>query len=221
MRLAACLLCAAAVARADVTPPPPAGPNGPPRELTLDEATAGLGGHGPLRVWMKIEGAASGELTCALYPSRAPRTVANFVGLARGLRAWKDPKSGQWVRRPFYDGLTFHRVIPEFVIQGGDAKGDGTGDPGYKFEDEGLEESLFAGGGVLAMANAGPNTNGSQFFITEKPSPWLDHHHVVFGDCAPLDLVKKIARVPRQSNDRPTTPVRIAKVRVFRVQNPR
>src|SRR6185369_15158402 len=129
--------------------------------------------------------------------------LANFVGLARGLRPWVDPATSQWVKKPLYDGLTFHRVIPEFMIQGGDPKGNGTGNPGYQFEDEFDPSLSMDKPGLLAMANAGPGTNGSQFFITEKGAPWLTGKHTIFGQCQPLDLEMKIARLPTGPRNAP------------------
>jgi peptidyl-prolyl cis-trans isomerase A (cyclophilin A) len=159
-----------------------------------------------------------GSITCDLWEKEAPKTVANFVGLARGKRPWKDPKSGTWVTKPLYDGLTFHRVIPQFMIQGGDPLGTGTGDPGYRFEDETQNGLKFDRSGLLAMANAGPNTNGSQFFITQRDAiPHLNGRHTIFGACKQLDVVKKIADVPRSSgDDRPNTPVVMKKVTIAR-----
>ncbi|HSN91437.1 MAG TPA: peptidylprolyl isomerase [Anaeromyxobacteraceae bacterium] len=136
-----------------------------------------------------------GELVVKLLPAKAPKTVANFVGLAEGSKEWTDPRSGKKEKKPLYDGTLFHRVIPEFMIQGGDPLGTGTGGPGYRFEDEIGPDNRFARPGLLAMANAGPNTNGSQFFITEVPTPWLDKGHTIFGEVVKgLDLVAKIAR---------------------------
>ena len=135
-----------------------------------------------------------GELVVKLLPEKAPKTVANFVGLAEGTREWKDPSSGQTVKRPLYDGTMFHRVIPDFMIQGGDPLGTGTGGPGYRFEDEIGPDNRFDKPGLLAMANAGPNTNGSQFFITEVPTPHLNRGHTIFGEVVKgLELVRKIA----------------------------
>jgi len=134
-----------------------------------------------------------GDIVVKLFPEKAPKTVENFVGLAEGTKEWKDPKSGQPVKKPLYDGTVFHRVIPQFMIQGGDPLGNGTGGPGYKFGDEIGPDNKFTKPGLLAMANAGPNTNGSQFFITEVPTPWLDRGHTIFGEVVKgFDLVPKI-----------------------------
>ena len=182
-------------------------------KFSLEDATKGLAGKGALMATIETS---MGTFKCTLYDKESPHTVANFVGLARGLRPWKDPKSGQWVKKPFFDGLTFHRVIPEFMIQGGDPLGNGTGNPGYKFEDEVQNGLRFDKPGLLAMANAGPNTNGSQFFITERDTiPNLNGHYNIFGQCDPVDLVKKIARVPRNTQtDLPNTPVTMKKVTI-------
>jgi len=135
-----------------------------------------------------------GDIVVKLLPEKAPKTVENFLGLAEGTKEWKDPKSGQTMKKPLYDGTIFHRVIPQFMIQGGDPLGTGTGGPGYKFADEIGPDNKFSKPGLLAMANAGPNTNGSQFFITEVPTPWLDRGHTIFGEVVNgFDLVTKIA----------------------------
>jgi peptidyl-prolyl cis-trans isomerase A (cyclophilin A) len=136
-----------------------------------------------------------GEIVIRLLPAKAPRTVENFVGLAEGTKEWTDPRTGQKSSKPLYDGTVFHRVIPEFMIQGGDPLGNGTGGPGFRFADEIGPDNRFARPGLLAMANAGPGTNGSQFFITEVPTPWLDKGHTIFGEVVQgQDLVVKIAR---------------------------
>ena len=156
-----------------------------------------------------------GRLSCKLYDKQAPITVANFISLANGTKDWVDPKTLQKVHgQPFYNGTTFHRVIPSFMIQGGDRAGDGTGDPGYFFQDELDPSLLFDVPGRLAMANSGPATNGSQFFITEAPVEELNGKHTIFGQCDShsVTLVGAIARVERNSNDRPITPVVINKV---------
>ncbi len=137
----------------------------------------------------------AGEIVVRLLPEKAPKTVENFVGLAEGTREWTDPKTGQKVKRPLYDGTLFHRVIPQFMIQGGDPLGTGTGGPGYRFADEIGPDNKFDRAGLLAMANAGPNTNGSQFFITEVPTTHLNRGHTIFGEVVKGgDLVAKIAR---------------------------
>jgi peptidyl-prolyl cis-trans isomerase A (cyclophilin A) len=138
----------------------------------------------------------AGDIVVRLLPEKAPQTVENFVGLAEGTREWLDPKSRQKVTRPLYDGTVFHRVIPEFMIQGGDPLGNGTGGPGYRFGDEIGPDNRFDRPGLLAMANAGPNTNGSQFFITEVPTPHLDRGHTIFGEVVKgQELIAKIARL--------------------------
>jgi peptidyl-prolyl cis-trans isomerase A (cyclophilin A) len=185
-------------------------------QITLEDATKGLKGTGPLVAKIDIEqaGKALGSFTCELYDKQAPKTVANFVGLARGVRPWKDPKTSEWVKKPMYDGTIFHRVIPEFMIQGGDPKGTGTGDPGYEFGDEFDPSLQMDKGGILAMANRGPGTNGSQFFITEKATPWLNGKHTIFGLCAPLDLEMKVARLPTGARNMPTDAVSVKKVTI-------
>jgi peptidyl-prolyl cis-trans isomerase A (cyclophilin A) len=138
----------------------------------------------------------AGDIVVKLLPEKAPRTVENFLGLAEGTREWTDPRSGQKVKTPLYDGTVFHRVIPDFMIQGGDPLGTGTGGPGYKFGDEIGPDNKFDRAGLLAMANAGPNTNGSQFFITEVPTPHLNRGHTIFGEVVKGgDLIPKIARM--------------------------
>jgi len=136
----------------------------------------------------------AGDIVVRLLPEKAPKTVENFLGLAEGTLEWADPKSGEKVKKPLYDGTIFHRVIPEFMIQGGDPLGNGTGGPGYRFADEIGPDNKFDRPGLLAMANAGPNTNGSQFFITEVPTPHLDRGHTIFGEVVKgLELIAKIA----------------------------
>jgi peptidyl-prolyl cis-trans isomerase A (cyclophilin A) len=181
-------------------------------DFTLDEALAGLPeGPGPLRAILETD---FGALSCELYPNEAPIGVANFVGLARGTRAWKDPVSKKWVKRRYYDGLTFHRVIDDFVIQGGDPLGTGTGGPGYKFVNEVAGLTHLAG--TLAYANAGPNTNGSQFYICETPQPGLDTGYTIFGQCEPVSVVSDIAAVETNAADKPVTPVILKKVSITR-----
>jgi peptidyl-prolyl cis-trans isomerase A (cyclophilin A) len=154
-----------------------------------------------------------GNITCILFGKEAPKTVENFVGLAQGTIEWTDPKTLEKVKRPLYDGVIFHRVIPGFMIQGGDPLGIGIGGPGYRFEDEIAPELIFDKSGILAMANSGPNTNGSQFFITVAPTPWLNGHHTIFGQVTSgQDVVEKIALVKRDGRDKPIEPVIIQKI---------
>ena len=153
-----------------------------------------------------------GTLHCQLFEDKAPATVANFVGLATGQKPWIDPRTNKIVRgKPFYDGLLFHRVIPRFMIQGGDPLGNGTGGPGYKFDDE-IVPGLTHQPGTLAMANAGPGTNGSQFFVDEIEASWLNNHHTIFGQCKEVDVVSRITKVPRGAADKPQTPVTITRI---------
>lgn len=158
-----------------------------------------------------------GRITCQFFQKEAPKTVANFIGLAEGTKDWTDPQTHKTMHnKPLYNGTIFHRVIPEFMIQGGDPTGTGMGDPGYQFEDEFNPDLNFDVPGRLAMANSGPNTNGSQFFITEVPTEHLNQKHTIFGQCdePSVTLVKAIARVERDSNDKPTTPVVLEKVTI-------
>jgi peptidyl-prolyl cis-trans isomerase A (cyclophilin A) len=159
-----------------------------------------------------------GKFTVELFEKDAPKTVANFVGLAEGTKEWTDPKTGAKMKKPFYNGLIFHRVIPDFMIQGGDPLGTGTGDPGYKFADEFGSGRKMDKAGVLAMANAGPNTNGSQFFITLKETNYLNGKHTVFGEVVSgMDVVNKIGQVKTtKPGDRPVTPVVIESVTIER-----
>ena len=158
-----------------------------------------------------------GDFTIHLFDQDAPKTVENFVGLAEGTKEWTDPKTMRPVKRPYYDGLIFHRVIDRFMIQGGDPLGTGTGGPGYKFADEFSPKLRHSKAGMLSMANAGPNTNGGQFFITLVPTPHLDNKHSIFGEVVDgLDVVQKIGKV-KTVNDRPVTPVVIKSVKIERI----
>jgi peptidyl-prolyl cis-trans isomerase A (cyclophilin A) len=164
----------------------------------------------------------AGTMNCTLFPDKAPIGVANFIGLANGTKDWTSPVSHAKKHGvPLYDGTIFHRVIPEFMIQGGDPAGNGQGDPGYAFKNEVHPDLKFDRAGRLAYANAGPNTNGSQFFITEQAfsgqqAAMLNGNYTIFGQCDPatVELVKKIARMPRDNNDRPFHPVRIIHINI-------
>jgi len=158
-----------------------------------------------------------GTITCRLFEKEAPNTVANFIGLAEGTKEWLDPKTGKKVKKPFYDGLIFHRVIPNFMIQGGDPEGTGRGGPGYTFADEFSPKLKHDQSGRLSMANAGPNTNGSQFFITVAATPGLDNRHSIFGEVVEgQDIVEKITKVQRDGNDRPLKEVKMESVKIIR-----
>lgn len=191
----------------------PANPPAPPASLDPDvaAATKGVTGSGPdLLATFKTN---QGTIHCRLFHKEAPKTAANFAGLATGNKEFTDPTTGQPTKRRFYDGLIFHRVIPQFMIQGGDPRGNGTGGPGFTIPDEfgpGLKHDR---GGLLSMANRGPNTGGSQFFLTEVPTPHLDGRHAIFGECKEVDLVQKIARVPTTGpGNRPASPVTIERL---------
>jgi peptidyl-prolyl cis-trans isomerase A (cyclophilin A) len=157
----------------------------------------------------------AGTFTVRLFDEQAPKTVANFVGLATGTTEWKDPKTGAMVSRPFYDGLIFHRVIDGFMIQGGCPEGSGRGGPGYRFNDEFGPGLRHDRPGLLSMANAGPNTNGSQFFITLAPTEWLDNRHAIFGEVVEgMDVISAIGKTPTRPGDRPVTDIVIERVTI-------
>jgi peptidyl-prolyl cis-trans isomerase A (cyclophilin A) len=160
-----------------------------------------------------------GQIVARLFEKEAPKTVSNFIDLAEGKREWTHPVSRKKSSEKLYDGTLFHRVIPDFMIQGGDPAGNGMGGPGYRFEDETKgSPHKFNAPGKLAMANAGPNTNGSQFFITVAPTDWLTGKHTIFGEVVEgQDLVEKISRVPRSGQDKPNTPVTIESLVIERV----
>jgi peptidyl-prolyl cis-trans isomerase A (cyclophilin A) len=206
---------------APVPPAPPPKPLPPPdpRPPIAEDLAQYTYDLGPGRQLIATIDTSYGTLTCELYADKAPMTVANFVGLATGRKTWLDPVSRKvQAGKPFYDGLTFHRVIDGFMIQGGDPAGRGSGGPGYAFDDEIWEGASFAPGS-LGMANAGRRgdrgTNGSQFFIMETGSrPDLNATHTVFGACAPLDVIKRIARVERDERDMPIEPVTITRVTI-------
>jgi len=158
-----------------------------------------------------------GDIEVQLFPNHAPKTVENFVGLADGSKEWRDPRSGQTQQVPLYDGTVFHRVISGFMIQGGDPLGSGRGGPGYQFKDEIHPELAFTKPYLLAMANAGPGTNGSQFFITVAPTPWLTGKHTIFGEVTSgQDVVDAIVSTPTGRDDRPATDVVVKTISVQR-----
>jgi peptidyl-prolyl cis-trans isomerase A (cyclophilin A) len=162
-----------------------------------------------------------GPIVCRLFEKEAPLAVSNFTGLAQGTKAWTDPRTRTQVKRPLYSSTIFHRVVPGFLIQGGDPLGNGMGDPGYTFKDEFAPALQFDRPGRLAMINAGPNTNGSQFFITERPTPHLNNLHTIFGQVVEgQEVVSRISQVPRDANDKPRTPVVIKSIRVERFPRP-
>lgn len=169
---------------------------------------------GPLYATLKTS---MGDIVIQLFEDKAPKTVANFVGLATGTKEWTDPKSGEKVKRPLYNGTIFHRVITGFMIQGGDPLGNGTGGPGYRFEDEFHRDLRHTKGGILSMANAGPNTNGSQFFITLAPTLHLDNRHSVFGELVKgEEVLIAIGNVPRNPNNRPIKDVVVKEIVITR-----
>ena len=213
--LTACAASLAIPVCAQQSTPPPA--NTAPAEDIPDAPMATAAAmtvpNGPMVVF----DTSMGRITCQFYRKEAPKAVANFIELAEGTRDWTDPTTNKVQhRKPLFDGTTFHRVIPGFMIQGGDPAGTGMGGPGYSFEDEVNPDLTFDRPGRLAMANSGPNTNGSQFFITEQPYPSLDMHYSLFGQCddAGVEVVKSITAVPRDSDDKPLSPVLLKKVTI-------
>jgi len=170
---------------------------------------------GPLYATLKTS---MGDIVIQLFDDKAPKTVANFVGLASGTKEWMDPKTDEKVKRPLYNGTIFHRVIPGFMIQGGDPRGNGTGGPGYRFEDEFHPDLRHNKAGILSMANAGPNTNGSQFFITHQATPQLDGRHSVFGEVVKgQEVVVAIGDVPRDAkSNRPFKDVVLKEIVITR-----
>ena len=169
---------------------------------------------GPVYATLKTS---MGDIVIQLFEDKAPKTVANFIELATGVKEWTDPKTKEKVKRPLYNGTVFHRVIPGFMIQGGDPLGNGTGGPGYRFEDEFHPDLKHSKTGILSMANAGPNTNGSQFFITYKATPWLDGRHSVFGEVVKgQNVVDAIGNAPRDFRDRPVKEIVLQEVVITR-----
>jgi peptidyl-prolyl cis-trans isomerase A (cyclophilin A) len=189
-------------------------PTGTPPNRTAGSTTAAASANPTA-----IIDTTAGKMTCTLFPKQAPIGVENFIGLASGTKDWTSPVTHQKKHGvPLYDGTIFHRVIPEFMIQGGDPTGTGTGDPGYKFKNETSPDLTFDRPGRLAYANAGPGTNGSQFFITEVPYPSLNGGYTIFGQCdeASVELVKQIARMGRDPNDKPFRPIKINHITIVK-----
>ncbi len=197
------------------TPPPASAPqsNDSLPDAPASNAPVVIHPTGPTAVF----DTSMGRVTCKLFEKEAPVTVANFIGLATGTKDWTDPTTHKKMHnKPLYNGTTFHRVIPDFMMQGGDPTGTGMGDPGYAFKDEFNPDLNFDVPGRLAMANSGPDTNGSQFFITEAAYDSLDQHYNLFGQCddAGINVVKSITRVQRDANDKPLTDVVLLKVTI-------
>jgi peptidyl-prolyl cis-trans isomerase A (cyclophilin A) len=230
-RFAFALFFATGIASAHQTQAPPASPApGAPQIPSAPSATQDLPDSpgtqapaveptGPTAVL----DTSMGRITCRLFDKQAPQTVANFIGLAGGTKDWTDPATREKEHgKPLYDGTTFHRVIPRFMAQGGDPLGTGMGDPGYYIQDEIDPSLMFNVPGRLAMANSGPNTDGSQFFVTEEMQPDLNGHYTIFGQCDPSSVlvVKTITRVERDAHDKPLAPVMLKKVTIVPVGQP-
>jgi peptidyl-prolyl cis-trans isomerase A (cyclophilin A) len=197
----------------------PTSPDPHDGKFTLQQAVKGLDTDGELVAEIDTD---LGIIFCELLAEKAPKSVANFIGLARGKRKWWNARAGAWVSKRYYDGTTFHRVIPDFMVQGGDYLGDGSGDVGYTIEDEN-PDARHDEAGLLCMANEGPDTNSAQFFITDGPATHLDNAkstYTVFGECRPEDVISRIARVPQTGSpkNRPLTPVKIERVIIKRVE---
>lgn len=204
MSLATAALAAQATQKKMAPPSKPAAP-----QIKLDQ---------PPGLYAVLE-TTKGRIVCRLFSAKAPETVKNFVGLTNGTKRWYDDKEKAWTERRYYDGLTFHRVIPNFMIQGGDQLGTGMGNVGYTFKDEFVADLTFEKPGRLAMANAGPNTNGAQFFITVAATEYLNNRHTIFGEVVEgQDVADAISQVPRDSNDKPNTPVVMKTVTIVEVK---
>jgi peptidyl-prolyl cis-trans isomerase A (cyclophilin A) len=217
----------ALVAHAGLAQQTPAAPSTPPATKPADDLPDGPTPQASVMIHPNgpkvIFDTSMGRISCQFYQSQTPKTVANFIGLAEGTKDWTDPVSHKKMHlKKLYDGTTFHRVIPEFMIQGGDPAGTGMGDPGYAFQDEFDPNLNFDGPGRLAMANSGPDTDGSQFFITEAAYPSLNQHYSLFGQCDDdgVEIVKAISRVSRDPDDKPLTPVILKKVTIVREGQP-
>jgi peptidyl-prolyl cis-trans isomerase A (cyclophilin A) len=183
------------------------------KKLAEARATLGLAEGQKVSATMKTT---KGDIRCELWPEVAPVTVTNFVQLAEGTKEWTDPTTGAKRHDPLYDGTIFHRVIQDFMIQGGDPAGTGRGGPGYTFEDETPDDGpRFDRGGLLAMANAGPDTNGSQFFVTVAPTDWLTGKHTIFGEVTEgYEVVEAISKAPTGGQDRPSSDVVLERVEI-------
>jgi peptidyl-prolyl cis-trans isomerase A (cyclophilin A) len=237
-RFALALLFSTAFASAQQTAPPAAPPDAPtqqapaaPTGTAPSGATQDLPDSPGLQAPPAVEptgptavmDTSMGRITCRLFDKQAPQTVANFIGLAEGTKDWTNPDLHEKEHgKPLYDGTIFHRVIPGFMAQGGDPIGTGLGDPGYYIQDEIDPSLMFDVPGRLAMANSGPNTDGSQFFVTEEIQPDLNGHYTIFGQCDPSSVlvVKTITRVERDGRDKPLTPVVLKKVTIVPVGQP-
>jgi peptidyl-prolyl cis-trans isomerase A (cyclophilin A) len=178
-----------------------------------DKKSAETSSKGKKKMFAVME-TSKGSFKIELYPDKAPKTVDNFVSLAKGTKEWTDPKSGKKEKKPLYNGTVFHRVIKKFMIQGGDPLGNGTGGPGYEFADE-FSDLKHDSPGILSMANAGPGTNGSQFFVTVEPTPWLDGKHTIFGHVIEgMDIVKNISEAKTGPGDKPVEPIVLKSVKI-------
>jgi peptidyl-prolyl cis-trans isomerase A (cyclophilin A) len=227
-RFAFALLFVTGIASAQQTPPsqtpPPAAPSAPGAAQDLPDSPGAQTAPAiePTGATAVLD-TSMGRITCRFFDKQAPQTVANFIGLAEGTKDWTDPATREKEHgKPLYDGTTFHRVIPGFMAQGGDPMGNGMGDPGYFIPDEIDPSLMFDVPGRLAMANSGPNTDGSQFFVTEEIQPSLNGHYTIFGQCDPSSVlvVKTITRVERDGRDKPVTPVVLKKVTIVPVGQP-
>jgi peptidyl-prolyl cis-trans isomerase A (cyclophilin A) len=223
----------AVFAFAQQTAPPPAPPDAPTQQAPAAPASGAQdlpdspGAEVPPAVEptgpTAVMDTSMGRITCRLFDKQAPQTVENFIGLADGTKDWTNPETHEKEHgKPLYDGTLFHRVIPGFMAQGGDPIGTGLGDPGYYIQDEIDPSLMFNVPGRLAMANSGPNTDGSQFFVTEEIQPDLNGHYTIFGQCDPSSVlvVKTITRVERDGRDKPLTPVLLKKVTIVPVGQP-
>ena len=226
-RFALALLLPAAVSTAQTSTQPATTQTPATTPATAGELPDSPGAQGPPTVEptgpTAVMDTTMGRVTCRLFDKQAPQTVANFIGLAQGTKDWTDPATREKVHaKPLYPGTVFHRVIPGFMIQGGDPLGSGLGDPGYYVPDEISPDLFFDVPGRLAMANSGPNTDGSQFFVTEAEQPHLNGHYTIFGQCDPasVDVVKSISRVERDGGDKPLTPVVLKQITIVPVGQP-